>query len=286
MKSRGKRFDKECYPCDRERVINGKPRVSLVIITLNEAANIERCIRSASWVDDIVVLDSGSTDATLELAKSLGARTFIEKWRGYRDQKARATDLATCDWILSLDADEALSGESSLELQDLLAHGEPQLDGLAFPRLSHNLGRWIRHGGWYPDWQLRFFHRQRAAWGDGHVHERVKAERVVRMKNAILHWPFATHADQVATNNNYSTLGARDLFEKGKKFSTFKLIVKPISKFVETYVIKRGFLDGRAGFIISVGAAYSVFLKFTKLSELEDKNATTKNATDTKAARS
>jgi glycosyltransferase involved in cell wall biosynthesis len=267
LKSRGKRFDIGCYPCHFQSV--AKPRVSLVIITLNEAANIERCIRSAPWVDDVVVLDSGSADATVELARECGARTFVEKWRGYRDQKARATELAQNDWILSLDADEALSPEASAELQTLLVSGEPAADGFIFPRLSYNLGRWIRHGGWYPDGQLRFFNRTRANWSKGHVHERVKAERTIKLTHPIYHWPFATHAEQVATNNNYSSLGAQDLFDRGRKFSILKLIFKPISKFIETYVIKLGCLDGLPGFIISVGAAYSVFLKFAKLRELE-----------------
>ncbi len=255
------------------------PKISLVIITLNEELNIERCIRSVPWVSDVVVLDSGSSDRTVEIAKSLGARVFVEAWRGYRDQKIRATELAKYDWILSLDADEALSPEAAAEVLTLLKtpqtdqptdqQTDQQVDGLEFPRLSFHMQRWIRHGGWYPDWQLRFFHRQRARWGEGHVHERVHATTKRRLQHPILHWPFQGLAEQVQTNNNYSTLGARDLFERGRRYSIIRLLFKPMSKFVETYVVKRGFQDGWPGFVIAVGAAYSVFLKFAKLRELE-----------------
>ena len=131
------------------------------------------------------------------------------------------------------------------------------------------MGRWIRHGGWYPDAQVRFFNRKRTKWIGGHVHERVAAVKAPRLKHPILHWVFDDLADQVATNNNYSSKGALDLFDSGKRFSLFKLLTKPVSKFVETYIAKLGFLDGMPGFMISVGAAYSVFLKFSKLWELE-----------------
>lgn len=247
--------------------------VSLVIISLNEEVNIERCIRSVPWAADVVVLDSGSQDRTVEIAKSLGARVFSEPWRGYRDQKARAAELAAHDWVLSLDADEALSPESSAEVQalfgDLNGSEASRADGFEFPRLSYHMERWIRHGGWYPDWQLRLFHRGRASWGAGHVHERVVAQNVRRLRAPILHWPFADLTEQVRTNNTYSSLGARDLFDRGRKFRLHLLVLKPLSKFVETYILKKGFLDGLPGFIISVGAAYSVFLKFAKLREIE-----------------
>ncbi len=249
-----------------------KHPVSLVIISLNEEANIERCIRSAPWVNDVVVLDSGSSDRTQEIARSLGARVFAEPFRGFRDQKQRATDLANNNWILSLDADEALSDSASRELEQLVAD-EQQLnkfDGIEMPRLSFHMGRWIKHGGWYPDKQLRLFNRKSASWGKGHVHERVEAKRVSLLRSDLLHYPFGSLSEQIRTNNEYSSLGARDLFDQKKKFSVLKLIFKPWSKFLETYFVKRGFQDGMPGFIIAVGAAYSVFLKFSKLRELEE----------------
>lgn len=240
--------------------------ISLVVITLNEAANIERCLRSVPWADDIVVLDSGSTDDTVARARKLGARVFIESFRGYREQKVRATALARHDWVLSLDGDEALSPELAKEITDSF---DEAVDGFEMPRLSFHLGKWIRHGGWYPDWQLRFFHRARCKWVGGDVHERLEGSNVKKLANPIHHWVFKDLADQVDTNNEYSTRGARDLFTRSATFSWTKLLFKPLSKFLETYVWKRGFLDGTEGFIISVGAAYSVFLKFAKLREMQ-----------------
>jgi glycosyltransferase involved in cell wall biosynthesis len=246
--------------------------LSLAIICLNEASNIERCIRSVPFANEIIVLDSGSTDDTQKIAKGLGAKVFDEEWRGFRRQKQRATDLCTNDWVLSLDADEALSAEAQAEIQKLFESPVElnQFDGYEFPRQTWNLGRWILHGGWFPDRQLRLFHKGRAVWRGGeHVHEKVFAEKVGTLDFPILHWPFPQHSDQVATNNRYSSLGAGELRAKGKRFSFFKLIFKPWSKFFETYLFKRGFQDGLPGFIIAVGAAYSVFLKFAKLWEIE-----------------
>ncbi len=248
-----------------------REKVSLAIICLNEAQGIERCIRSVPFADDIVVIDSGSTDGTQDIARSLGARVFVEQWRGFRDQKRRATELCAHDWVISLDGDEALSPEAAAEIERLLVDPElNQFDGYEFPRLTWNLGRWIRHGGWYPDRQLRLYHRSRANWEGGkHVHERVSAARVKRLRDPLLHWPFPDLAEQVQTNNRYSTLGAQELLRKGQKFSLLRLCLKPWSKFIESYFIKRGFLDGLAGFVIAVGAAYSIFLKYAKLWELE-----------------
>lgn len=247
---------------------------SVAIIALNEAENIERCLRSVPpapqpYANDWLVLDSGSVDNTAELARNCGARVIDEPWRGFRAQKQRATDLCVHDWVLSLDADEALSPEAASALKELLQSNHiDDFDAYEFSRLSWNMGRWIRHGGWYPDRQLRFFNRKRARWGGGkHVHEHVEAARVGRLQGDILHWPFRDHAEQVATNNRYSSLGTDELIRRGHKFSLTKLIFKPWSKFFETYVLKRGFLDGMPGFIIAVGAAYSVFLKFAKLWE-------------------
>lgn len=253
----------------RAQASNKKFPISLVVITLNEEDNIERCLKSVSWVDDIVVLDSGSTDRTVELAKSLGARVFVEEWRGYRDQKARAVELAKNDWVLSLDADEALSVELSYEIYQLKDNNQLNKNGYESPRLSYHLGRWIHHGGWYPDKQLRFFDRNHCHWSEGQVHERVVGQNIGQLQNPILHWTFRNLTEQIQTNNEYSSLAAKDLSERNKQFSVFMLVLKPVSKFVETFLWKRGFLDGLAGFIISVGAAYSMFLKWAKLYEMD-----------------
>lgn len=245
--------------------------LSLIVITKNAEEHIARCLKSVPFAADVVVLDSGSTDGTVEIAKQNGARVFVEEWRGFGPQKQRATQLAKTDWILSLDADEALSVESQAELRALLA-SEPAPAHFAFPRLSFHMGRWIRHGGWHPDWQIRLYDRRRAGWNANQLHEKVEARdgsSPTRLDQSMQHWVFKNLQDQIQTNNRYSTLGAEELFQKGRKFSLFNLIVKPKVKFIETYVWKLGFLDGMPGFIIAVGAAYSVFLKWAKLWELE-----------------
>lgn len=242
--------------------------ISLVVITFNEESNIERCIRSVPFADDVVVVDSFSTDRTVELAQKCGARVFQEKWRGYGPQKAFATEQAQHSWVLSLDADEALSPEAVTEIYAKFSDLNPEA-GYIFPRRSYHLGRWIGYGGWYPDYQLRLFNKDHSQWNSADLHEKVEVKVKLKLKAPILHWVFDSLSDQVVTNDRYSSLGAQQLFDKGKKFSYLKLIFKPWSKFVETYFWKRGFMDGLPGFIISVGAAYSVFLKFAKLWEMQ-----------------
>lgn len=259
-------FDKTLIQRDPKRVT--KLPISLVIIALNEEARIERCIRSAPFVDDIVVVDSFSTDRTVEVAQQCGARVFQEKWKGFGPQKAFATEQAKNPWVISLDADEALSPELAAEIVEKFANLDPE-SGYLFPRKSFHLGRWIGHGGWYPDYQLRLFNKEKSHWNSAALHEKVEVKARVPMKAPVLHWVFENLSHQVITNDRYSTLGALQLHEAGKKFSYFKLLTKPVSKFIETYFFKRGFMDGMPGFIISVGAAYSIFLRFAKLWELQ-----------------
>ncbi|MCC6276536.1 MAG: glycosyltransferase family 2 protein [Oligoflexia bacterium] len=248
--------------------------LSLVIITLNEAHNLRRCIESVPMASEIIVVDSESQDDTIAIAQSLGARVTIQKFLGYRKQKQMAHDLATQPWVLSLDADEALSPEAQKEIsQWVSAHAE--VDGVEFPRVSFHLGRWIRHGGWYPDRQLRLYRKNKARWLGGEVHERVEVDgHVVRSKSEIQHFVFRDLSDQIDTNNEFSSLGARDLFSRNRPFRLWRLILKPVGKFFECYIWKAGFLDGAPGFIIALGAAQSLFLKYAKLWELEKFNST------------
>jgi glycosyltransferase involved in cell wall biosynthesis len=240
--------------------------ISLVVITKNAEEHIARCLKSVPFASDVVVLDSGSTDRTVQVAKEMGARVFSEEWRGFGPQKRRATELAKTDWVLNLDADEALSEESQNELRVVLSQ-TPQHEAFAFPRLSFHMGRWIRHGGWYPDWQTRLYNRTTANWTSDTIHEKVQARYIQKLKAPLLHWVFKDLTDQVNTNNRYSGLGTDQLERTGCLFSLFHLVTKPWVKFFETYFWKRGFLDGVPGFVIAVGAAYSVFLKWSKLWE-------------------
>lgn len=244
-------------------------KLSLVIITLNEERNIERCIKSAPFASEVIVVDSHSSDRTREIAHSLGAKVYVKDWLGYGATKAYANLLAANDWILSLDADEALSSELALEVQALLATKIDEKTGYEMPRKSFYLGRWILHGGWYPDYQLRLFNRKSANWPSDEIHERVKAPQVERLKNPLQHWVFKDISHQVKTNDRYSGLQAAQHLKQGKKFSILKLIFKPWSKFIECYFLKLGFLDGLPGFIIAVSAGYSVFIRWGKVWELE-----------------
>ncbi len=252
--------------------------LSLVIITLNEEKNIERCINSVPFASEVVILDSGSQDRTRELAqknsKELGIDFVFQEqsWLGYGLQKRKVTALAKHDWILNLDADEALSPELALEIQKRFAQLNPQTAHL-LPRKSFHLGRWILHGGWYPDRQLRLYHRRFFNWSEDSIHEKVVASAGgtadISFKSPLLHYVFKNLHDQIETNNRYSGLQAQDHFEREKKFSLFKLLIKPVTKFFECYFLKLGFLDGMPGFIIAVGAGYSVFLRWSKIWELE-----------------
>lgn len=242
--------------------------ISLVVVTYNEEKNIERCLRSVPWASEIIVVDSYSQDQTVAIAHQLGARVFQEKWKGYGPQKASAVEKAKNDWVICLDADEALSPELSTEIQKRW----PQFNAMAgylIPRRSFHLGRWIDHGGWRPDYQLRFFNKKHSYWPQMQIHEKVQAKLEEKLKNSILHWVFEDLSDQVQTNDKYSSLQAQQLYQSQKKFSYFKLTTKPLSKFIETYFWKLGFLDGLPGFLISISAAYSVFLKWAKLWEIE-----------------
>lgn len=242
--------------------------ISLVVITLNEEVNIERCLRSVPFASEIIIIDSGSQDKTTLIATQLGARVYQEAWRGFGPTKRRGVDLASQDWILSLDADEALSAELAQEIFQLFKTSQQdQHHGYRIPRLSFHLGKWIRFGGWYPDYQLRLFNKKYANWSDSPVHEKVNCSKVGVLSKNILHYVFRDLSHNVETNNRYSTLGMQALLEKKEKFSLAKLIFKPIGKFIECYLVKQGCRDGIPGFIIATGAAYSLFLKYAKLWE-------------------
>jgi glycosyltransferase involved in cell wall biosynthesis len=243
--------------------------LSLVIITLNEEKNLKACIESVPFASDIVILDSFSKDKTKEIALSFGARFFEQAWLGFGAQKKKAVELAKFDWVLSLDADERLSPELQEEIISRFA-GLDSGVGYQMPRRSFYLRRWIDHGGWYPDYQLRLFNRKYANWNQAGIHEKVESSQIEKLTHSIHHYVFTSISHQVLTNDKYSSLQAQQIFEqKQQKFSLFRLITKPPVKFFENYIFKLGFMDGLPGFIIAVGSAYSVFLKHAKLWELE-----------------
>ncbi len=249
-----------------DEVVLKKAPLSLCIITLNEEKNIEKCIRSVPFASDVVVLDSGSSDQTKSLALSLGARVFDEAWRGYGLQKRRAVELALHDWVLCLDADEELSTELCQEMYHLAQSEIPshRLNGYKMPRRSFSLGKWLYFGGWYPDFQVRLFNRTKLNWSEDALHESVRGEGIGALKSPLNHYPFENLSDQIQTNNKYSSLGAEILIQKGHRISLWQLVVKPWIKFLELYLVKRGFRDGIPGYITALGGAYSYFLKYAK----------------------
>lgn len=246
-----------------------RPPLSVTLISLNEEANIARALESVRWADDWVVIDSGSTDRTVAIAEAMGARVVRNPWPGYGQQKNFAQAQARHDWVLNLDADEVVSPELAAEIRGALARAaDDGTRGFAIPRRTLYLGRWIRHGGWYPNRLVRLADRRHARWSEPSVHEALQVEGPVRsLREDLLHYSFAGIQDQVLTNLRLSRLGYEELRRRGQRPSLLRLLLKPIGKFLETYLFKQGFRDGMPGLIISANAAHSMFLKQAYLFE-------------------
>jgi glycosyltransferase involved in cell wall biosynthesis len=248
--------------------VPGAP-VSVTVITLNEARNIDACLASVAWADEVIVVDSGSTDGTPDLARAKGAKVIVRDWPGYSAQKNFAAEQASHDWILSLDADERVTPELADEVRRTLAAG-PAAAGYQLPRVTFHLGRWIRTTDWYPDYQLRLYHRRRATWPSRMVHESVTADgRVERFSGELQHLAYRDLSHHFETMERYTTLAAEEMRAAGRSSSILHLMVHPAAAFLRNYILKRGFMDGAAGFVISAMNSYYVFLKFAKLWALE-----------------
>ena len=245
-------------------------RISAVIITRNEERNIARCLLSLQGiVDDVVVVDAESADRTVAIAKGHGARVTTRAWTDYSDQKNFANALAIHPYILSLDADEQLSGE----LRDgILKEKERGLHGAyRFARLTNYCGTWVKHGGWYPDRKIRLFPRDRARWEGAHVHEGLKLDpslTITDLRGDLLHYSYHTIADHMERIERYSSLHARSMLQGGRSAGIIQLLLSPVVKFVQGYIFQLGFLDGKAGFHIARLSAVAVRLKYSKLRDL------------------
>ena len=239
-------------------------KITATIITLNEERNIGRAIESLRCCDEILIVDSGSVDRTIELAEKLGARVIEAGWRGYAGQKNWAAEQSSHDWILSLDADEALSEALEAEIWSLKKNG-PSHDAYTMPRLAQYLGRWILHGGWYPDRKVRLYNRHKAKWVGNFVHESVKVEgRIGHFEANLLHFTCDSLSEHVKTLDRYTTLAAQELAARRVPIGWLRLIVEPPWTFVRTYFFRLGFLDGLEGLIIAYMAAFYTFLKYSK----------------------
>jgi glycosyltransferase involved in cell wall biosynthesis len=239
-------------------------KITATIITLNEERNIARAIESLRCCDEILIVDSGSIDRTIELAQNLGVRVIEAGWLGYAAQKNWAAEQAANDWILSLDADEALSEALEAEIWSLKKAG-PKHDAYTMPRLARYLGKWILHSGWYPDRKVRLYHRAKAKWIGEFVHESVQASgRVGHLQSNILHFTCDSLSEHLKTLDRYTTLAAQEIASRRIKAPLHRLIVDPPWTFLKTYVVQRGFLDGFEGLVIAYMAAFYTFLKYSK----------------------
>jgi glycosyltransferase involved in cell wall biosynthesis len=247
-------------------------KISACVIAKDEADRIGPCLESIAFCDEIVVLDSGSTDDTVAICRRAGARVLETDWPGWVAQKNRAVAAASHDWILALDADERVDPALRAEIEALRARGEQAEDDVVayeVTRKVRHLGRWIRHGGWYPEWRVRLFDRRRARWGGEDPHDRVEVEgRVGRLAAGNLeHHTYRSLSDHVAQVNRFTTVSAERLHAKGRRRSLVAMLTRPPARFLRMYVLRRGFLDGRAGFVVATVGAFYVFLKYAKLWE-------------------
>jgi glycosyltransferase involved in cell wall biosynthesis len=241
--------------------------LSITVITKNEARNIEDCLRSVAWAQEILVVDQFSMDGTADIARSLGARVYQESWKGFARQKNSALEKTTGDWILSLDADERVPPLLREEIQEILGRKDA-LNGYFIARKNFFSGRWIRHGGWYPDFCLRLFRK-----GSGHFEERAVHEKVLvdgptgYLNNPLEHYTYRSVADFLIRMERYSRLAALEIPEEKKLSHWQSLTFRPAFTFLNMYLLRGGFLDGKKGLFLATSYAYYTFLKYYRFSE-------------------
>ena len=247
--------------------------LSVILITKNEAKHIQACLESVDFADEIIVVDSGSTDGTIEMARAMGARVHVfEDWPGFGPQKNRALDLATQPWVFSIDADERVTPGLRHEIIQTIE--DAALDAYQVARLSEFCGKPIRHSGWWPDHVLRLFKRGTARFTDEAVHERVEARgQVGTLHHWLLHYPYDDMESLIAKVNRYSTDAAAMMARRGKKSGPLVALAHACWTFVRIYILRRGFLDGRHGFVLAVTAASGSFYRYAKLMFLTDRGS-------------
>lgn len=240
-------------------------KLSVIIITKNESANIRACLESVAWADEIVVVDSASTDGTLEIAREFTPQVHVHAdWPGFGAQKNRALDYASKDWVLSLDADERVTPELRAELEAVLL--DARADGYEIPRLSSFCGRFMRHSGWHPDYVLRLFKRGKARFSDALVHESVQLQgSTARLRQPLLHYSYRDFEDVLSKLNSYSGAAAAMLERRGKRGSLAQAVLHGLWAFIRTYFLRAGFLDGREGFMLAVMNAENSYYRYIKL---------------------
>ncbi|HTJ92715.1 MAG TPA: glycosyltransferase family 2 protein [Pararobbsia sp.] len=244
------------------------PTLGVAIITKNAARRLDECLRALRFADEIVIVDSGSTDATLEIAREHGVRVIeTPDWPGFGPQKNRALDALGTTWILSIDSDEIVSPALAASIREAITHSEPFM--YAVDRLSSFCGEWIHHSGWYPDWIPRLFRRGDAWFSDDLVHERLVFDLPVkRLSGKLLHYSYEDYESVLRKLDAYSTAGAQQRHAAGQRGSFGKAVGRGAWAFIRTYVLRQGFLDGKAGYMIAAFNAQTVYYRFLKLAHL------------------
>jgi glycosyltransferase involved in cell wall biosynthesis len=244
-------------------------KISAVVITYNEEKRLADALESVGGIaSEIIVVDSFSSDDTVNVAKNYTDKVFKRKWTNFSDQKNFANSKASFPWILSLDADERLSPDLRGEIL-LLKEGEPSCSGFSMPRQVYYLGKWIRHSGWYPDRRVRLFRKDKARWEGEYVHENLVVEgKIEKLEGSVHHFTYRNISEHLERINNFSQLGAQKLYSNKKKCRWYHLVFLPFFRFAKSFFLKAGFLDGFPGFVISVLNGYSIFVRYAKLREI------------------
>lgn len=243
------------------------PRVSVAVITLNEEHRIRRCLESVAWADEIIVVDAESHDKTVQIAREFTDRVMSRPWAGFATQKNFALDQSTGDWVLSLDADEETPAELRHEIMAIVGDAQA-CDGYAIRRRNIFLDQWVRHGGLYPDWQMRLFRRGRGHFVERAVHESASVEGTVgRLRAHLVHRSYEGVSDFLERANRYSSLAADELMREGHRMRTRDLILRPLARFTSMYLLRLGFLDGHRGLLLAALYAYYVFMRSAKVWE-------------------
>lgn len=248
-------------------------KLSVIIITKNEASNIRDCLQSVAWADEIIVVDSNSTDDTVSICKELGAQVYVHDWPGFGIQKSRALGYAKNDWVLSLDADERVTPELQAEIEKTLCATNITFNAYNISRLSNFCGRFMRHSGWYPDLLPRLFKRGKASFSDDLVHERLIIDgEVGQLQGILLHYSFEDMAEVLQKVNQYSSAGAVMMFKRGKRTTLAGAVMRGIWSFIRTYFLRAGFLDGQKGFMLAVSNAEGTYYRYIKLLFMQENN--------------
>ncbi len=241
--------------------------LSVILIAKNEAHNIRECLESVAWADEIIVVDSGSTDGTIEIAREFTSHVHIRDWPGFGAQKNRALDYATREWVLSLDADERVTPELRAQIEAAIAQGRE--DGYYVPRLSQFCGRFVHHSGWYPDYVLRLFRRGTGRFSDDLVHESVRLQGLTgKLSSPLLHYSYRDISDVERKVEHYSSAAAAQMFEKGRAVTILDAPLRGGWAFLRTYILRLGVLDGAAGLGVARMNARTTYLKYAKLRAL------------------